>query len=173
MPGSPLSNNIPQRTSGEGRARLPAGNPSAGLGARGSSETLRAIMVGGRAEYPQSDESIKQSITFVCNMKAGKSPIWRAQQRTHFALLLGSISRKLLIFITAFITCNSTVHPSPSAGDVSCKWAQSNPPTLHEDGSISPGEADTKIRRETAHWAQLCCATFCTGEYNLFLSPAK
>lgn len=83
---------------------------------------------GGRAEYPQSDESIQQSITFVCNVKAGKSPIWHAQQLTHFALLLGSISRKLLTSRMAFITSNSSVHPSPSAGDAPWKWVWSNPP---------------------------------------------
>lgn len=47
---------------------------------------------------------------------------------------------------------------------------------LHENGSITLGEANTsctKIRRETAHWTQLCQATFYTGKYNLFLSPAK
>lgn len=40
------SNNIPHSTSGKGKARLPVGNPSARLGARGSSETPRAIMMG-------------------------------------------------------------------------------------------------------------------------------
>lgn len=47
-------------------------------------------------------------------------------------------------------------------------------PMLHEDGSMSLWEADTsgtKIRRESAHWTQLCCATFSMGKYNLFLSP--
>lgn len=50
---------------------------------------------------------LKQSITFFCNTKAGKSPLWHAHQLTQSALLLGLTSRKLLT-LTFIVALHAT-----------------------------------------------------------------
>lgn len=107
MPESPLSNKQhPTKHIWWGKTQTASWKPISWLGCKRKPWDSQGCTDGG--EEPNTHNlmsQLKQSITFFCNTKAGKSPVWHAQQPTQFALLLGLISRKLLT-----LTCIVALH---------------------------------------------------------------
>lgn len=143
-PGSPLSNKHPTKHIWWGKTQTASLKPISWCGCKKKPWGCHGCNDGG--EEPNTHNlmsQLKQPITFVHNAKAGKSPFWRAQQLAQFALLLGSISRKLptrtfIVALHATSSCTQVLY----VGDVSCKWGRSASPSMSK--AASPLERPTR-----------------------------
>lgn len=195
MPGSPLSNKQHlTKHIWRGKTQTASLKPISWLGCKRKRWASQGCNDGGEERNTHNLMSQwQQSVTFVCNAKGGKSPIRWAQQRTQFALLLGSISRKLLpLTFLAALHATSLCTQVLTLGDVSCKWGWPTSPSMRRAApplewptreALKEGETLPTEHRQmpslpclcpgTRDWTFLIWAWNCRAFINICLSKKK